>query len=404
MPPPSPVKEKHWAEKLSRSGYFFGALLLHLIVFFMVATWVVFPAFHPPTEDFRKTYLPPASSQPPPPLSQPPIQVPTHPAASAPSTAIVAPTAMAPTFVIPMPNITPATIQVGTQNTMPVRPAPKPGALPTERLAQIMATEQGWKRERNNIVEANSDPHNVVATFPVYLASYANGDWGCNVHMTGGKIDSGSLPNLIAKMNEWSKGHITGEVVPTPLKIGGPDLLAKKPPFIFFTGHKDFKLTDQEIQNLRDYLQVGGAIWGDNALAGRGSRFDIAFRREMKLVVPDIYTKSWFPIAKIPEGMNYYAESAEHLDIDGKLAILYTPNDYSDMFSMRILPGDAQLQPAFIDPKTKSPLVTPDIFLRNKDVFFRNFTLPGCLACDQFGMNVIGYLLVRFDKDLLMTP
>ena len=33
---------------------------------------------------------------------------------------------------------------------------------------------------------------------------------------------------------------------------------------------------------------MGGAIWGDNALPGWGSRFDVAFRREMKRVVPDI--------------------------------------------------------------------------------------------------------------------
>jgi len=202
------------------------------------------------------------------------------------------------------------------------------------------------------------------------------------------------------------------------LNIGGSDLLDKKPPFIFFTGHKDFILTDQEIQNLRDYLQVGGCIWGDNALPGRGSRFDVAFRREMKRVVPDldknfepyamtddVFTKSWFPITKIPEGMNYYAEPLEHLDIDGKLAILYTPNDYSDMFTMRILPGDTEIMGERLPLGwTGPPLLTNGLFLRNNNIFFRNFTLPSCLACQQLGMNIIGFMLVRFDKDLLLTP
>jgi hypothetical protein len=218
-------------------------------------------------------------------------------------------------------------------------------------------------------------------------------------------------------MNEWSSGHITGQVIPTPLNIGGPDLLDKKPPFIFFTGHKDFTLTDQEIQNLRDYLQVGGAIWGDNTLAGRGSRFDVAFRREMKRVVPDldknfepvkmddpIFTKSWFPITKLPTGMNYYAEPLEHLDIDGKLAILYTPNDYSDLFFMYILPGDTQEGRDRPDPRTNTLLFTNPTFARNRNIFFRNFELPSCLAAQQLGMNIIGYFLVRFDKDLLLTP
>jgi hypothetical protein len=204
------------------------------------------------------------------------------------------------------------------------------------------------------------------------------------------------------------------------LNIGGPDLLDKKPPFIFFTGHKDFILTEQEIKNLQDYLQMGGLIWGDNALAGRGSRFDVAFRREMKRVVSDldknfepvqmddpIFTKSWFPISKIPQGMNYYSESLEHLDIDGKLAILYTPNDYSDMFSMRILPGDAQMAGDHPDIRARpySPLFTFGIFWNNSTVFFRNYQLPSCLACNKLGMNIIGYVLVRFDQDMLLaTP
>jgi hypothetical protein len=414
MAQPSPVKEKHWTEKISRSGYFFGAVLLHLIVFVMVATWVIFPAFHPPTEDFTKTYLPPSSPPPPPPQPQQTMPVPTQ-AVSTPTT-ITSPSPTA-TFSVPMPDITPATTSVDVQHKMTQQVVSKSNSISTARLSKIMATEQAWGRDRNNILESNSDPRNITAHFPVYLASYANGDWGCNVHMTDGKITAGSLPDLVAKMNEWSHGHITGEVVPTPLNIGGPDLLDKKPPFIFFTGHKDFILTDQEIKNLQDYLQIGGCIWGDNTLAGRGSRFDVAFRREMKRVVPDldknfepvpltadVFTKSWFPISKVPPGMNYYAEPLEHLDIDGKLAIFYTPNDYSDMFAMRILPGDTQVAPTWIPRKSNTLLFTTKIFWENKNVFFRNFELPSCLACHQLGMNIIGYLLVRFDKDLLLAP
>jgi hypothetical protein len=412
-----PIKDKHWTEKISRSGYFFGAVLLHLIVFVMVATWVIFPAFHPPTEDFTKTYLPP-SPPPPPPPSQQAEQVPTQ-TVSTPTTTITAPTA-APAFTVPLPDITPDATPVDMQQKMTQPVMSQPKGLSAERLAKIMETEKAWGRDRDNILESNSDPKNIIAHFPVYLASYADGDWSCNVHLTNdGKIDAGSLPDLVAKMNEWSHGKITGEVVPTPLDIGSSDLLDKKPPFIFFTGHKNFVLTDQEVQNLRDYLQIGGAIWGDNTLAGRGSRFDVAFRREMKRVVPDldknfepvpmtydIYTKSWFNITKLPQGMNYYDEPLEHLDIDGKLAILYTPNDYSDLFFMHILPGDTQVGEWYPDAKSKpfSPLFTLATFLFNKDIFFRNFELPSCLAAQQLGMNIIGYLLVRFDKDMLLTP
>jgi hypothetical protein len=408
------MNEKPWTERLSRSGYFFGAVLLHLIVFVMVATWVIFPAFHPPTEDFVKTYLPPSSPPPPPPPQQQAMQVPTRPV-STPTQTITAPTAT-PAFNVPMPDISPETTPVDVNQRLMQKVVTTSPGISSGRLASIAETEKDWGRSTDNILESDSDPKNVVATFPVYLASYADGDWGCNVNMVDGKVDTGSLPDLVAKIVEWSHNNIKATVVPEPLVIGGPDLMAKRPPFIFFTGHKDFVLNDQEVSNLRDYLQVGGCIWGDNALAGRGSRFDVAFRREMKRVVPDldknfepikmddpIFTKSWYPINKLPTGMNYYAEPLEHLDIDGKLAILYTPNDYSDMMDMRILPGDTTQQMPYYGMPAHT-LFTNVGFWDYHHIFYRNFTIPSCLAVQQLGMNIIGYMLVRFDKDLLLMP
>jgi hypothetical protein len=337
---------------------------------------------------------------------------------AAPSTTITSPTA-APAFNVPLPDLTPATTPVDMNKT-PEKIVPKQNTIAPERLSKIMDTETKWGRDRNNIRNTGGDPRNVVAHFPVYLASYANGDWGYGQDIQGGKIVAGSLSNMVAKINEWSHGNITGEVMEVPLNIGGPELLDKKPPFIFFTGHKDFTLTDAEIQNLRDYLQVGGAIWGDNSLPGRGSRFDVAFRREMKRVVPDIdknfepvamtaevFQKSWFPLTSIAPGMNYYAEPFEHLDIDGKLAIFYTPNDYNDMLSMRILPGDTVMKRGGRRRDDTNPLdllTTSEALFHNKNIFFRNFELPACLECDKLGMNIIGYMLVRFDKELLLTP
>jgi hypothetical protein len=284
------------------------------------------------------------------------------------------------------------------------------------RLPAIMATEtKNWGRSQQNIQDTEGDVKKIVATFPVYLASYADGDWSCNTVLSGNTIVAGSLPNLVAKMNEWSKGNLKGTVVPTPLDIGSSDLMEKMPPFVFFTGHKDFVLTDAEIENLRAYLNNGGCIWGDNTLAGYGSRFDVAFRREMKRVVPDkdkqfeevpltddIFTKSWFNLTKVPEGMNYYAEPIEHLDLDGKLAIIYTPNDYSDLYDMRILPGDQQMGP--YQTTDNPPLVTNGLFADNATTFFRNFTLPASLEAHKLGMNIIGFMLIRFDKDLILTP
>jgi len=403
-------KEGHWLQRISRSGYFFGALFFHVVIFLMIATWVIFPRFVPPDDDFSKTYLPPAAAPPPPATSQPTIPVPTQAIPN--QTPIITSNASAPAFTIPLPNLNPITTTDPTKAAV-TPPVKNVSGLPS-RLNSIKSTVEGWGRSGDNIRNANGDPHNVKATFPVYVASYADGDWGCNVVLRDGAIVAGSMPNLVEKINEWSRGNIKGSVVPQPLSIGSPELLAKKPPFIFFTGHKDFTLTAQEIENLRNYLQDGGAIWGDNALAGEGSRFDIAFRREMKRVIPDldknfeplpmnheIFTKSWFNISKMPEGMNYYSEPIQHIDLDGKLAIIYTPNNYSDLMCVHILPGDTQIDMSI---PQKYTLVTNYIFYANRNTFFRNFGLESGIAADQLGMNIIGFLLVRFDAELLLTP
>jgi hypothetical protein len=402
--------DPNWMRRLTRSGYFLGAVLFHLILALILATIVIFRAPPPPPDDFAKAYVPSAPPPPPPPQTQQTMQVPTT-VMTPPTAVITALNPTAPAFTVPLPDLATPTMSQTAKTMMTTIKSPNHLA---ERLSSIMSTEMGWGRSRANILESGGDPRNVIADFPIYVASYQDGDWGCNTHMKDGRIDAGSMPDLVAKMNEWSHGNLKGHVVPEPLEIGGPDLLAKKPPFIFFTGHKDFHLTDQEVQNLRDYLQDGGAIWGDNALAGKGSRFDIAFKREMKKVIPDIdknwedmpmtadlFNKSWFKIDKLPEGMSFYDEPIQHIDIDGKLAVLYTPNDYSDLLYMYIEPGDTTEGPWY--PTPTQPLFTSELF-RSNPVFFRNFTLASSLDAHRLGMNIIAHLLVRFDSDLQLAP
>ena len=230
---PVTTEQKPWTEKISRSGYFFAALLLHIVVLVLVATWVIFPAFNPPPTDFNKSYLPPAAPPPPPP---PPVtpspQVPTQ-TLSAPTT-ITSPNPTA-SFSVPMPDITPTTTPTEVKQQMTQSVPSKPNSLTSERLQKIQTFVETY-RDKNNVLESNGDPRNVVTKkFPVYLASYADGDWNCNVYFSDKthEIEAGSLPNLVAKINEWSHGNINGEVEPQPLSIGGPDLLSKRPPFIF---------------------------------------------------------------------------------------------------------------------------------------------------------------------------
>ncbi len=63
----SSLSHDYWRERLARSGYFLAAVLLHLILFIMLATWIVFRVPRPLEDSTRFARIPVPTSQPPPP-------------------------------------------------------------------------------------------------------------------------------------------------------------------------------------------------------------------------------------------------------------------------------------------------------------------------------------------------
>ena len=106
-------------------------------------------------------------------------------------------------------------------------------------------------------------------------------------------------------------------------------------------------------------------------------------------------------MSEFPAGMNYYSEAPQHLDIDGFLAILYTANDYSDMMYMRINPGDASFFMTY-KPVPDGTLFTNVSFVQKQSVFYRNFDLKSSLAVHRMGMDIVTFLITRFDDKLLL--
>jgi hypothetical protein len=407
---------KLWIEKANRSLFFFIALLFHLILFIMVATWVIFEAPPPVKQDFQPTYVPASLPPPPPPQTSTPTMAVSPAAVPTTPTAITSQSAMA-SFDVPMP-------QIDTSVDPSVKPSTKiipPSSQGIQsRLAAIKTTVSSW-RSQDNIRNTDGDVHNLVAKFPVFLAQYADGDWSCNNYQNNDGTYGGCLANLTDKISEWSNKSLVGQALKT-IACDSPDLISTPPPYIFFTGHKDFHLTDDEVTNLRKYLQIGGCIWGDSAFAGDGSRFDVAFHREMKRVLPDadknfqplpmdheIFTKSWFPIETLPLGMNYRADPVEIINLDGKLAIIYTPNDYSDMMTMHLLPGRDESS-AQADgwtnykPDEGHLLYSNGNFFYHGGTYYRNYDAGPVMAVYKLSMNILAHLLIRFDDNLQLTP
>jgi len=124
------------------------------------------------------------------------------------------------------------------------------------------------------------------------------------------------------------------------LKLSDPSIGAH--PFLYMTGHKDFELSDDEVLALRRYLQSGGFLFAD-ACCGREG-FDLAFREQMKRVLPDaefqlipanhgIYrrpsqiTSVQYTPAAQAQMKDSTAPALEGISVDGKLAVVYSKHD-----------------------------------------------------------------------------
>jgi hypothetical protein len=145
------------------------------------------------------------------------------------------------------------------------------------------------------------------------------GDWYANPT---------SLPNLIKFCNQNIKTHLNAK--PATVTPGSTDLYLY--PFIHMTGHGNVVFNDQEIKNLRDYLEGGGFLHIDDNFG-----MDTYVRREIKRLFPNqnlmelpssyvIFQKPYsFPqgLPKIHEHENQRPQ-AFGIFLNGRLALLYT--------------------------------------------------------------------------------
>ncbi len=119
-----------------------------------------------------------------------------------------------------------------------------------------------------------------------------------------------------------------------------------KHPVLYMTGLRDFKLTDAQVGRLRTYLTSGGVLLADSA-AGRKA-FDVAFRREIKRVLPNaelaqvdaskgpvfqmpfkVTTVDYESIVKV-QNPSLNTPVLEGIRIDGQLGVIYSPLSLSN--------------------------------------------------------------------------
>ncbi len=110
-------------------------------------------------------------------------------------------------------------------------------------------------------------------------------------------------------------------------------------PMVYIVGHREFALSDRQVSNLRGYLLGGGVLLAESCCGRR--EFDLAFRREIKRVLPD-YRMTPLPadhpmyqvdykitdVGLTPLGQKYFPDLhrpfLEGIEINGRPAVIYS--------------------------------------------------------------------------------
>jgi hypothetical protein len=426
----SPIWLDSLIDRLRTSREFTISLLVHIIFVAIFGGTVLFQATQePPDFEGEGGFVAGGGEQvsaPPQPTQQMPqtqdITVTATPVNTSPINAITT-TATSPmnfnmtqmVMAPPMPT-TPTAAQMAAPK--PVAPAGgMSGGMTGADASAIKAFSQGWGKGSGSGTGTRSREFE----FTAYIGQYSGGDWNSTVSTVGdqkGVLNNGSLPNLLAYMSTRSRNKVkTNFDKVRAIKLDSAELFSIKPPFIFMTGTKDFRLTEAEVENLRKYVRVGGAIWGDSSVPGRNSRFDIAFRREMRRVLPDkdkdweelpknhpLFDKSkvYFPeVTQIPPGLNFFQEPVYALKIYGEIAVIYTANDYGDMWQIGLLPdGKVDLRR---NEKNQFIAINQGLW-DNRGDYIRNITEPALDATYKFGTNIVLHLLTRWESKVKSAP
>ena len=404
-------------DKFSSSRDFTISFVLHVILIFLFGTSVLYEAVKE-SSDFEggEFVTNTADVQTPPPSTDVTQTIPdvTQTTTQTPSSLNTVITTLAPSPIdfamdrkAPPPPIAPPTV-----SATPPPTAAKP--LTPAQAAAINEFTKSWGKGKG--VGSGQGLKQREFEFIAYIGQYSGGNWASTIStvgesgLVGTNINNGSLPNLLYFMNAFSKGKITTNYKNVKaIRLDTDQLFSIKPPFIFLTGTQDFKLSEKEVENLRKYVQLGGAIWGDSSVPGRFSRFDIAFRREMKRVISDvdkdweelpknhpIYTQNYFnEIKEVPPGLNYYREPIFALKTFGEVAIIYTPNDYGDMWQTG-LDDKGKID---VRRNEKNQFVAVNFTLiRERYDYTRNISPEALMSTYKFGTNIVVHLLTRWEQ------
>jgi len=109
-----------------------------------------------------------------------------------------------------------------------------------------------------------------------------------------------------------------------------------------------------------------------------------------------IYSGAYFPEVKdVPAGLNFYKEPVYVLKIYGEIAVLYTANDYGDMWQVGL---DDKGQVDMRRNERYAFVALNQTVWDNRGTYLRNLTPQSLTQTYKFGTNLVIHLLTRWEN------
>jgi hypothetical protein len=186
------------------------------------------------------------------------------------------------------------------------------------------------------------------------------------------------------------------------------------PPFIYLTGNADFEFSEAEQETLYQYILRGGAIWADSGFAGNRSKFDVAFRREIKKIVTDedkqfkelpagstLFVRgedAYVDMPELPYGMQFYTAPIQVMEtFPGVYSIVLTKNGYGNFLRYEMVRVNNEYS---INPSDRESGLWVRRMWQFRDEFFRGLSSEGVRNSYFLGANVLVYMLYRWQPVL----
>ncbi|MEL6949672.1 MAG: DUF4159 domain-containing protein [Pseudomonadota bacterium] len=162
---------------------------------------------------------------------------------------------------------------------------------------------------------------------------YESGNWNVDERMPN---------NVLNSLVEYTTLHVD----PNERVVALSDQAMLESPFCYLAGHKLVQFSDAEAANFKRYVENGGFVFVDDCNHDIDALFAVSFERQMEALfgrdclpkLPDdhpLYT-SFFEFDEPPTTsfeLNGWGDDLVHdylrgLEIDGRLAVLYSNKDY----------------------------------------------------------------------------